>query len=68
VFAWLRGENFAAGAAELNAIHLFRDGNGRTHLTFFAMLADQAGRALDLDKLDPDATLEEMIESFSGGE
>jgi cell filamentation protein len=33
--------------AEVNAIHLFREGNGRTQLTSFAMLAEAAGHALD---------------------
>ena len=50
--------------AELNAIHAFREGNGRTQLTFFALLADRAGQTLDLEKLDPDA----MIASFDGDE
>src|ERR1700712_149025 len=38
-----RPEEFAAGAAhflsELNAVHAFRDGNGRRQLAFLAMLA-----------------------------
>jgi cell filamentation protein len=29
--------------AELNVIHAFREGNGRSQLTFFALLADYAG-------------------------
>jgi len=41
-----------------------REGNGRTQLTFFALLADRAGQTLDLEKLDPDA----MIASFDGDE
>ncbi len=53
--------DFAAGAAhflaELNAIHPFREGNGRTQLTFLSMLADNAGHPLDLDRLDTDAVL-----------
>jgi cell filamentation protein len=81
VFAWLKeqdflhrltADEFAAGAAhflaELNAIHPFREGNGRTQLTFLALLADRAGHPLDLDKLDPDATLQAMITSFTGDE
>lgn len=54
--------------SELNAIHAFREGNGRTQLTFFAMLADNAGHPLDLGKLDPDTMLSAMIESFEGDE
>lgn len=52
--------------SELNAIHPFREGNGRTQLTFLALLADRAGHPLDLDKLDPEATLAAMIASFNG--
>jgi cell filamentation protein len=81
VFSWLNQENFLRGQslpkfarnaahflAELNAIHPFREGNGRTQLTFLALLADQAGHPLDLDRLDPERTLDAMIKSFSGDE
>jgi len=54
--------------SELNVIHAFREGNGRTQLTFFAMLADNAGHPLDLDKLAPEVMLDAMIESFDGDE
>ena len=54
--------------AELNAIHAFREGNGRTQLTFFALLADHAGHRLDLENLQPDAMLEAMIASLDGDE
>ena len=37
--------------AELNAIHAFREGNGRSQLTFFALLADHAGHPLKIEKL-----------------
>jgi cell filamentation protein len=52
--------------AELNAIHAFREGNGRSQLTFFALLADYAGHPIDLDKLDPLEMLDAMIASFDG--
>ena len=54
--------------SELNAIHAFREGNGRTQLTFFALLADNASHPLDLEKLDPELMLKAMIESFEGDE
>jgi cell filamentation protein len=54
--------------AELNAIHAFREGNGRAQLTFFALLADRAGQTLDLEKLDPEAMLKAMVASFDGDE
>ncbi|MGJ5151977.1 MULTISPECIES: Fic/DOC family protein [unclassified Bradyrhizobium] len=54
--------------ATLNVIHAFREGNGRTQLSFFLLLADQAGHTIDLDALDPDAFLHAMIASFDGDE
>lgn len=53
--------------AELNAIHPFREGNGRTQLTFLMLLADHAGHPLDLERLDPGAMLAAMIASFREG-
>jgi cell filamentation protein len=68
----LDGSAFADKAAhflaELNAIHAFREGNGRSQLTFFALLADNAGHSIDFDKLDPDEMLDAMIASFDGDE
>lgn len=58
----------AAFLSELNAIHAFRDGNGRTQLAFFAILAASAGHPLNLDRLDPEAFLAAMIASFRGDE
>jgi cell filamentation protein len=54
--------------SELNAIHPFREGNGRTQLTFFTLFANHAGHPINLDKLDPNAMLKVMIQSFSGNE
>jgi cell filamentation protein len=63
-------ETFAKKSAhflsELNAIHAFREGNGRTQLSFFLLLADQAGHPVDLEKLEPNAFLVAMIASFKG--
>src|ERR1700730_6977424 len=60
--------NAAHFLAELNAIHAFREGNGRSQLTFFALLADFAGHQLNIDKLNPDEMLAAMIASFDGAE
>jgi cell filamentation protein, protein adenylyltransferase len=49
-------------------IHAFREGNGRTQLSFFLLLADHAGYPIDLEDLDPDAFLDAMIASFEGDE
>ncbi|MGY4572133.1 Fic family protein [Bradyrhizobium sp. USDA 3256] len=68
----LEPDRFAEKAAhflsELNVIHAFREGNGRTQLSFFLVLADHAGHPIDLDDLDPDAFLKAMIASFDGDE
>jgi cell filamentation protein len=68
----LAGKEFIAKAATflatLNAIHAFRDGNGRTQLAFLAMLAAEAGYPLYTDELEPDAFLQAMIASFNGDE
>jgi cell filamentation protein len=68
----LDAETFSRNAAhflaELNAIHAFREGNGRSQLTFFAVLADNAGYPPNIDKMDPDEMLAAMIASFDGDE
>ncbi len=63
-------DRFAESAAKflsgLNAIHAFRDGNGRTQLTFITMLAREAGHPLRLVDITADAFLFAMIDSFKG--
>jgi cell filamentation protein len=54
--------------AELNAIHAFREGNGRSQLTFFTLLADYAGHAPRIENLNPEEMLAAMIASFDGDE
>ena len=61
-------KNAAHFLAELNAIHAFREGNGRSQLTFFVLLADNAGHQLNIDKLKPDEMLAAMITGFAGDE
>ena len=56
----------AAFVAELNAIHPFREGNGRTQLSFLVELSERAGHPLNLDRLDPAAILSATIASFGG--
>jgi cell filamentation protein len=55
----LAPEVFAARAAEhmceLNAIHCFLDGNGRTQRAFLQILAVQAGHEIDLARIAPEA-------------
>jgi len=68
----LKPDDFSAQAAhflsELNAIHAYREGNGRAQRSFLAMLADNAGHPLDLEALDPHVMLDAMVESFEGDE
>ncbi|MGB6534471.1 MAG: Fic family protein [Xanthobacteraceae bacterium] len=54
--------------AELNAIHPFREGNGRTQLSFLTIIAEEAGHSLDFEKLEPEKLLSSIIESFAGDE
>jgi cell filamentation protein len=52
--------------SELNVIHCFREGNGRTQLTFVHMLALRAGHPLNLERIERETFLPAIIESFSG--
>jgi cell filamentation protein len=54
--------------AELNAIHPFREGNGRTQTTFMVLLAIRAGRTVRVELLRPRRFLAAMITSFDGDE
>jgi cell filamentation protein len=79
LFASLRGESFVRGSdpnafviasssflADLNAIHPFREGNGRTQLTFLFLLGHRAGHALDMSRIRAEEMLAAMIASFKG--
>ena len=59
---------FSAAAAdflgELNAIHAFREGNGRAQLAFLYLLGIRAGHPLDLRKVERATMLPAMIASF----
>jgi cell filamentation protein len=58
----------ASFLATLNAIHPFRDGNGRTQLAFLKLLTLNAGHPFKIERLKPDEVLKAMICSFSGDE
>ncbi len=81
IFAQLSAENrliglpapaFAARAAhylgDINAVHPFREGNGRTQLAFLTLRATRAGFACDEECLDRDRVMNAMIHSFHGNE
>lgn len=71
-FRGLDADKFAAASAhflaELNAIHPFREGNGRTQLVFLKLIANAAGHVVDFTRLDAPAMLAAMIASFHGDE
>ena len=64
----LAPDRFAAHAAEhlneLNAIHPFLDGNGRTQRAFLEILAERAGHEIDLARIEPTAWNQASIEGF----
>ena len=61
---------FAKAAAhflgELNAIHAFREGNGRTQLSYLYLIGLKAGHPLDLTRVQAAPMLDAMIASFHG--
>lgn len=71
-FAALNANAFASRAAHflatLNAIHPFREGNGRSQNAFLGLLAARAGHGLELSRMNETAFREAMIESFGGSE
>lgn len=68
----LSADEFAARAAHflatLNAIHPFREGNGRAQTSFLLLLADRAGHRIELHKLVEQRFMDAMIASFKGDE
>jgi cell filamentation protein len=59
----IKAANFLS---DLNAIHPFREGNGRTQLAFLTVLSEQAGHPLNLKTFNPERLLTAMIASFDG--
>jgi cell filamentation protein len=57
----LNAKDFAAAAGQImgdvNYVHPFREGNGRTQLYYLQQLALQAGHPIDLGVLDPERWL-----------
>jgi cell filamentation protein len=67
---YLKGTNprvFAEQAGriigDVNHVHPFREGNGRTQLCYLSQLANCAGHQIDLQKLDPTAWVEASIDA-----
>ena len=59
-------ERAAHYIAEINAIHPFREGNGRCQLTLLDILLDVSGFEMNEDLIDPVRFMEAMIASFHG--
>nr|WP_294502019.1 Fic family protein [uncultured Rhodopila sp.] len=80
-FATIRAENiligmtredFVARAAEhvseLNAIHPFREGNGRTVRAWLQRLGETAGHPIALERISPQPWISASIASFRCGD
>jgi cell filamentation protein len=52
--------------AEVNAIHPFREGNGRAQRAFFRQLSREAGWPIDWSHLDPDKNARASMASLRG--
>jgi cell filamentation protein len=65
-------QNFAERAAhyiaDINAVHPFREGNGRCQLTLLDILMQVAGLEMIEDNIDEDEFMNAMIASFAGDE
>jgi cell filamentation protein len=65
-------EEFVSRAAEqiseLNVIHPFREGNGRTLRAFLECLAEHAGCRVTLERIDPDVWIDASIRGFRDGD
>ena len=54
--------------AEINATHLFRDGNGRTQRLFCELLAERAGYFVDFSNVEREQMYQVMTASFNTDE
>lgn len=65
----LNREAFAKRAAEhlneINAVHPFREGNGRAQRLFLKELARQAGHTINLERIKPEPWHEASVKGFS---
>jgi cell filamentation protein len=79
LFDWLKNEDyfhshsgmeFSVKAvrllSELNAIHPFREGNGRTQMSLLTILVDKSGLPFNITALEPKRSMDAMIDSFKG--
>jgi len=77
IFSKLKGENFLFGKSademperltyylsEINVLHPFREGNGRTQRAFIEYLAQSAGYDVDFSNVAPEEMIEASVLSF----
>ena len=50
--------------SEINALHPFREGNGRTQRLFFEILAERAGFEADFSEVSAEEMIEASAEPF----
>ncbi len=76
IFSELKKENYLIGAdnvpcrlayylSEINVLHPFREGNGRTQRLFIEYLADNAGYYVDFSTVTPEEMIIASAESFA---
>lgn len=76
IFSRLKSENYLVGAdniadklayylSEINVLHPFREGNGRTQRLFIEYLAFNAGYRVDFSDVTPKEMIVESAESFA---
>ena len=58
----------AAHVSELNAIHAFREGNGRTQRAFIAVLGRQAGHRVEIQRISAEQWMAASKHSFRTGD
>jgi cell filamentation protein len=61
-------ERFAHYYSEVNILHPFREGNGRTERVFFSLLAQRSDRHIAWDLLDPGEAIKACILAYNGDE
>ncbi|MBZ9603189.1 Fic/DOC family protein [Phyllobacterium chamaecytisi] len=59
-------ESVATFLAELNAIHPFREGNGRSQLAFVDLLGERAQFPFDFSRVERDSFMPAMVASYHG--
>jgi len=69
-FRGLGQDDFAKQAGriigDVNYVHPFREGNGRTQLQYLKQLAGRAGHSLELEKIDPSKWIDASRQAHGG--